>query len=353
MICIQRPILSLLVFALVLPTATASLAGNPVEEMALAAERLLNSMEEKQREKAVYAMSDEQRQNWHFLPDKFIKPDGGRYGLPMTEMSDDQRALTYALVSTGLSHKGFLTTMTVTSLEQVLHVLENNSPIRNPALYYVTIFGKPGDPQAWGWRFEGHHLSINFTIVQGKLVSVTPVFFGANPAEVLQGTRKGLKALGDEEKYGRKLVMSLTEEQKKSAIIADTAPKDIITGEDRKVDASVFMPAKGVAYSDLNEKQQNILLRLVKVYAEKFRPEIVKQIHQRTKLFDLAEVRFAWAGSLEPGEGHYYRVQTPKFLFEYDNTQNDANHVHAVWRDFDGDFGADLLRSHYDVHHAK
>jgi hypothetical protein len=241
--------------------------------------------------------------------------------------------------------------LTITSLEQILHDLEQANPIRNPELYYVTIFGKPGDPRAWGWRFEGHHLSINFTIVKRKLFSATPSFFGSNPAVVKQGARKGLWTLRDEEQLGRDLVTSLSVEQKKAAILSDTAPDDVITSEQRTVDKGVFTPAQGVVYHDLNAEQQEVLLRLVKVFAEKYRPEIVAQINERSRLFDLTDAYFAWAGGLEPGQGHYYRVQTPTFLFEYDNTQNDANHVHAVWRDFEGDFGADLLRKHYDDDH--
>jgi hypothetical protein len=256
-------------------------------------------------------------------------------------------------LNTGLSHQGYITAMTITSLEKVLHDLEQENPIRNSALYYVTIFGKSGDQHAWGWRFEGHHLSVNFTIVKGKLVSVTPAFFGANPAVVKQGSRKGLSALRDEEQLARNLVMSFSDEQKKVAVFSDKAPDDIITHEQREINKGLFMPAKGIACSDLNKKQQEVLLNLVKVYAEKFRPEIVNRIYERTDLFELTDVYFAWAGGLEQGQGHYYRVQTPNFLFEYDNTQNDANHVHAVWRDFEGDFGNDLLRTHYDDHHAE
>ena len=322
------------------------------KEMQTAAARFLGGLSDEQRALAVYELTDQERQNWHFLPDKFIKPDGKRYGLSMERMSADQRAMAHALLASGLSQRGFLTAMTVTSLEQILYKLEDGSPIRNPARYYVTIFGNPGDSRGWGWRFEGHHLSINVTIVGGKLFSVTPAFFGANPGVVKEGPQKGLQTLRDEEELARQLVTSLSTEQQKAAVLSNKAPDDILTKENRAVESSQFDPAKGVAYGDLGPKQRELLLQLVKTYAHKFRPEIVDQIHDRTKIFDLRRVYFAWSGGFDAGVGHYYRVQTPKFLFEYDNTQNNANHVHAVWRDFSGDFGADLLKAHYEAHHS-
>ena len=248
--------------------------------MAVAAERFLDALDEKERKQAVYEMSDDQRQNWHFLPDKFIKPDGVRYGLPLEQMSAGQRVLAYALLSAGMSHQGFLSATTITSLEEVLYDLENKNPIRKSDLYYLTIFGEPGDEQTWGWRFEGHHLSVNFAIVGGRLVSVTPAFFGANPGIVKQGTRKGLQTLHEVEQVARELVTSLSDEQKKVAILSDTAPADIITGEQREVDKGPFTPAKGIASDELNEGQKEALLRLIKAYAEKFRPEIVGQINE-------------------------------------------------------------------------
>jgi hypothetical protein len=343
----------LFAFLLVIPFATTVYAHDPALDMAKAADRLLDTLDEQQRSQITYEMLEEERENWHFLPDKFIKPDGMRYGLALEQMSSEQRTLAYALLSTGMSHKGYLDAMTITSLEKVLYDLEENNPIRNPLLYYITIFGKPGDQSDWGWRFEGHHLSINITIVKGHMVSVTPSFFGTNPAIVKQGSRKGLWTLREEELLARDFVQSLTKEQQEIAIFSDKAPDDIVTGEQRSVDPSSFTPAKGIAGTDLNKEQQALLLQLIKVYAEKFRPQLIHQIHNRTNLFDPKEIYFAWAGGLESGQGHYYRIQTPKFLFEYDNTQNNFNHVHAVWRDFEGDFGVDLLKKHYVEHHAK
>lgn len=338
--------------ALLLPVAAPAFAHDPARDMALAGQRFLDALDAEQRKEVVFEASAEERQNWHFVPDKFIQPGNRRYGLPLAKMNPAQVARAHALLNTALSHRGFVTAMTITSLEQILHELENGNPIRDPELYYVTIFGTPGDEDAWGWRFEGHHLSINVTVVDGKLFSVTPSFFGSNPGIVKSGPQEGLWTLEDEEQLARQLVKSLNDEQRKTAILSEEAPADIITREERKAEQGKFTPAEGIAWDDLDDEQQQLALQIVKTYAEKYRPEIVDQIHARTKLFDLSKTYFAWAGGMEQGDGHYYRIQTPKFLFEYDNTQNDANHVHAVWRDFDGDFGADLLREHYEKHHA-
>jgi hypothetical protein len=328
-------------------------AHEPGEAMAAAAQRFVASLDDGQRELAVYELAADERHNWHFVPNGAIQPERTRHGLPLNQMNGGQQALAHALVAAGLSHKGYLAAMTVMSLEQVLHELENQSPTRDPTLYYVAIFGAPGGDTTWGWRFEGHHLSVNFTIVDGHLFSVTPTFFGTNPATVRQGPRRGLQTLAAEEQLARELVTSLSEEQREQAIISADAPQDIITGDQRSVDRGAFMPTEGIAGSNLNEQQQQQLQTLVRAYAEKFRPEIVDEIAARTDLFNTSAMHFAWAGGTEAGEGHYYRVQTEKFLFEYDNTQNNANHVHAVWRDFDGDFGVDLLREHYDESHAE
>jgi len=328
-------------------------AHDPVDEMAKAANLFLKSLDKEQTAAAHFPCDDDKREGWYFVPDKFIKPAGKRFGLPLTKMNGAQKALASGLVSSALSHKGFMQVQTVMSLEQILHEMENENPIRNPALYYVSIFGEPSAKGTWSWRYEGHHLSINITIVKGKLLSVTPSFFGSNPATVKEGPIKGLQTLAAEENLARQLVKSLSADQKKKAILAAEAPDDIFTGQDRKVDKGMFTPSKGISQDELNADQQKILHKLIETYALKYRLEIVEQMKERKNLFSAKDVRFAWMGGTEPGQGHYYRVQTPIFLFEYDCTQNDANHVHAVWRDFDGDFGADLLRMHYEQDHKK
>jgi len=333
----------------------AARAHDPAAEMAGAAGQFIASLGDQQRTAALFEFSSDKRDFWHFIPDKFIEPDGKRYGLTIGQMTPQQRLLAHALLSSGLSHKGYQQSVTIMTLEAILHDLEDKNPIRDPELYYVSIFGKPSVDKTWAWRFEGHHVSINFTLAGGKLFSVTPSFFGTNPARVKAGPFKGLEVLAVEQNLARKLVKSFDDEQKKLAIIAEKAPRDIITSQDRRVNKGAFLPQRGIQFNELDPKQQAMLLALVNEYAAKYRPPILEQINRRTPIADGRDMVFAWAGGLEPGQGHYYRVQTPAFLFEYDNTQNDANHIHAVWRQFDGDFGDDLLRRHYETaprHHG-
>ena len=324
-----------------------------VADMGNAASLLITSLDDAQKKEAVFEWKDDKREGWHFVPDKFIKGAKMRYGISMKKMTPRQRILAHALLSSGLSNKGYLQATTIMTLEQILHDLENKNPIRDPQLYYVSVFGKPSNKSSWSWRFEGHHLSLNFTIVEGHHISVTPSFFGTNPGHVKVGTYQGVQVLKREENLARALVKSLSPQQRESAIIAATAPADVITGQERKVSKGLFHPVKGISYEKLSKDQKKMLLDLTSEYASKYRADILDGINSRAKIVNGEDMYFAWAGSTNEGEGHYYRIQTPKWLFEYDNSQNDANHVHAVWRDFDGDFGADLLREHYEKDHTK
>lgn len=325
-----------------LSTAPSSQAHDAAEAMAGAAAAWLGSLDGKQKKQATYRIADKERTNWHFIPKPF-EGEGMRGGLPMRDMRQDQRALAFALLSSGLSHDGFVTATQIMSLEQVLWELESKDPKRDPEMYYVSIFGKPG-AKAWGWRVEGHHLSINFTIADGKVTSGTPIFFASNPAEVLEGPRKGLKVLADEEDVARAFVKSLSDDQKKKAVIADKAPRDILTAAESEVAA---LDDEGISYGDLDKAQKKALHGLIDVYLQRLRPELAEADLAQIEEAGLDKIKFAWAGEFEDKTPHYYRVQGPSFLLEYANTQNGANHVHAVWRDFKGDFGRDVLREHY------
>jgi len=221
---------------------------------------------------------------------------------------------------------------------------------RNPIKYFISVYGKPDAKGTWGWRFEGHHLSLSFTIVDGKLFSGTPSFMGSNPAEVKEGPRKGVRVLGREEDLARQLVKSLDATQQNAALFDKVAPKDIITAADRTAKA---LSPEGIAYGKLDAKQKAQLKAVVGEYVNRLRPDLAKMDLAKIEKGGWDKVHFAWAGPMEPGEGHYYRVQGPTFLLEYDNTQNGANHVHAVWRDFNGDFGDDLLKKHYAEAHGR
>lgn len=324
---------------------------NSAEEMAKAANTFLASLNDEQRARTTFKPTDSHRENWFFIPDKFIKPAGKRLGLTIKEMTPQQRLLAHALLSTAMSNEGYGQATTIMTLEAILHELENKNPIRDPELYYVSIFGDPGPEKTWAWRFEGHHLSINISVVKGKMFSVTPSFFGTNPARITDGSFKGLEVLKVEQDLARVLVKSLNAEQLKLATLAAKAPADIITKQQPRVDRKKFLPVKGIAYGKLNEKQQGMLLTLLSHYAIKYRPEIVDEINSRKPIHGDKKLHFAWAGGHKQNEGHYYRIQSKDFLFEYDNTQNGPNHVHAVWRDFDGDFGRDLLKEHHKNEH--
>lgn len=312
-------------------------------DMALAANDFLTSLNDEQRKIAQFELKDDERQNWHFIPKD-------RNGLTLKKMQPHQRQLGYALLATAMSSKGFSKALRVMTLEHVLWELSNHNPIRDHEKYYFSIFGKPAPGGTWGWRVEGHHLSLNFTIVKGRVIAGTPSFFAANPAKVMSGPRKGLRVLAAEEDLARKLVKSLNEKQRKAAIYNAKPPRDILTRAERKVKP---LENKGVGYADLSKGQQANLMQLIREYIECHRPELASADLAKIEAAGHNNIRFAWAGGLESGQGHYYRVQGPTFLLEYANTQGKANHIHAVWRDFNGDFGEDILAKHFAESHKK
>lgn len=338
-----------------LTTAGTVQAHDVPGEMAEAAARFLTSLDELQQAQVSIDFGEEKRTAWHYFPSSMMESRGGRRGLAVRDMSPEQRALAHGLLNTALSHRGYFQAMTIMALESILHDLENENPARDPSMYHVAVYGKPSPNQTWGWSVEGHHLSVNLTLVDGQRFCTTPSFFGSNPAIVREGPFTGLDTLKVEQELARQLVRSLTPEQRKLAVIADKAPRDIITAADREVKGDRFQPAQGIPFEQLDEAQQKMLLKLIDEFTGKYRPEIVEQVNKRTPVADGAGTFFCWAGGTDPGEGHYYRIQTPHFLFEYDNVQGNANHIHTVWRQFDGDFGADLLRQHYETggHHSK
>lgn len=310
--------------------------------MADAAIAFLNALTPEQRAQATYDFKDEQRFDWHFIP----KP---RKGLPLKDMTPAQQHLAEALLSAGLSQRGYIKASTIMSLEDVLRIMEKDDGVRrNPLGYFFTVFGQPSDKGTWGYRVEGHHLSQNFTIVDGK-VAGSPSFFGTNPAKVPDGPRKGLRVLAREEDLGRDLIQALTADQKKTAIVDTVAYKDIFTMASRK--AALTGQPNGLQVSKMTAKQRQLLQDLLDEYCNNV-PEQLAQ--SREELIKKAgdKLYFAWAGQEGVGEPHYYRIQSPYFLVEYDDTQNNANHIHSVWRDFEGDFGLDLLKQHYETSHS-
>lgn len=317
-------------------------APPPGAAMAEAAKKLLEALPAPQRQKASFTLEDAHRVEFFFVPTP-------RKGLPLKEMSAPHRQLAMAFLKTGLSQPGYTRATQIIELEKVLAELEKNPVRRDHELYYVSVFGTPAAAGTWGWRFEGHHLSLNFTVVKGTMIATTPQFMGANPAEVrVDGPLKGRRTLAAEEDLGRRLVTSLNEKQRKEAIFDDDAPADILTENKSTVES---LGSAGILVKALDPKQAGLVRQLIREYTGRMPAAVAEDRLARIEKAGFGEIRFAWAGGLEPGQGHYYRVQGPTFLVEYDNTQNKANHIHTTWRDFQGDFGRDLLREHYKSAH--
>jgi TonB family protein len=309
--------------------------------MADAANKFLASLTPEQKAKATLDFAGENRRDWTVVP-------RDRKGVPLKELDENQRKLAMEFMKTGLGASGYQKATTIMSLEPVLAQLEgpNRRFPRDPELYYFSIFGKPSPKDPWGWRVEGHHISIHFTIVKGEMLSNTPLAFGANPAEVREGERKGLRALAGEEDKGRDLILALDEKQRAVAIFDQKAPTDILTLA--KIKADPLKP-EGIPAGQMNDRQQALLGKLIDEYLARMPQDVAEERSKKMREAGFDKIYFGWAGGVNKGDPHYYRVQSPTFLIEYDNTQNEANHIHTVWRDFNGDFGEDLLREHYQT----
>src|SRR5262245_49176659 len=309
--------------------------------MAEAANKFLAPLTPEQKAKATLDFADENRRDWTVVP-------RDRKGVPLKDLDENQRKLAMEFMKTGLGASGYQKATTIMSLEPVLAQLEGPSRRfpRDPELYFFTIFGTPSPQAPWGWRVEGHHISLHFTIVKGEMLSNTPLAFGANPAEVREGERKGLRALAGEEDKGRDLILALDEKQRAVAIFDQKAPSDILTLAKLKADP---LKPEGLPAGQMNNQQKALLEKLIDEYIARMPQDVAAERSKKMRDAGLDKIHFAWAGGTNKGDPHYYRVQSPTFLIEYDNTQNNANHIHTVWRDFNGDFGEDLLREHYQT----
>ena len=325
--------LSCLLFAGVLVSAQRATAA-----MAGAAGRFLAALSPEQRAQAVFAFESDERFRWHFVP------GFPRKGLPIKSMTEPQRKLAHDLLRTGLSQNGYLTYTAIIQLETILRVIENgDGPVRDPELYLFSVFGTPSATGTWGWRVEGHHVSLHFTVVNGTVVASAPSFAGANPAEVRDGAQKGQRTLAAQEDTARALVMALDPSQRSTAVFSTNAPRDIVTGNMGRIEP--LAPA-GIKASALTAPQREQLMRVIETYASLMADDVAAERMARIQQAGTGNITFGWAGGLARGDRHYYRVQGPTFLIEFDNTQGNGNHVHSVWRDFNGDFGRDLLREH-------
>ncbi|WP_186525858.1 DUF3500 domain-containing protein [Seonamhaeicola sediminis] len=301
--------------------------------------KFLDSLNTEQIEKVLFPFNDASRESWHFLPNKSYP----REGISLKELNKEQKDLFFKMLGYFLSESGYNKTKKIISLESVLAELGGDPEYRNPEAYFIAIYGNPKNDKLWAWAFEGHHVALNFTVVNDN-ITATPRFFGANPAIVRSGSRKGERTLHREEELAYALVNSLTEHQRKQAIFTNVAYNDILTYNHSKVEP---LKPEGILASALNDKQRTKLRAIITEYLSALPDDLAHIREAQILQEEFNDLRFAWAGSTEKGEPHYYRIQGKTFLIELDNTQNNANHIHCVWRDFDGDFGRDLIMEHY------
>lgn len=341
--------------------------------MAEAASAFLDALDADQRAKATFDFADaKQRTDWAYFP-------RNHPGLPLLEQDARQQKLLHKLLTHALSLHAYGKVTSIMALESVLNRLEGRQAdaVRDPGRYFISVFGAPGDDR-WGWRFEGHHVCLNFTIADGEVASATPLFLGANPAEVIHGQTTILRPCGEEEDAARELMAMLGPELRLEALLAEVAPPDFVlmnlpvvpqsmlpgeagalpqvqerfdelTSEERETLRFELARPRGVAAAEMDAKQLHVLSELIDVYVSRLNEPLASAERAKVAVGDLS---FAWAGiMMKRRQPHYYRIQGPSFLVEYDNTQNDANHIHAVWRNPDGDFGGDALRGHLAREH--
>ena len=316
--------------------------GRAVETMTAAAGDFLASLPEAQQAQATFAFDSDERSRHHFIPPEVFE----RRGVSYADLGFEQKVRAQDLLRSGLSPRGYLTAQQIMEVEGILGVLvegEGRRFLRDPEAYWVSVFGTPSTVGTWGWRWEGHHLSLHFTVVDGAVTVSTPTFLGANPAVVPSGARKGLRAMKAQEDTARDLLASLDADQRAAAIFDDVAPTNVVTGADLVVDP---LDPIGVRGADLSADQQEMLTAVVDSYVGLMTDDIAELRRAAVAEGGIDDTWFAWAGPTERGEVAYYRVQGPNFLIEFDNTQEDPNHIHAAFRDFDGDLGRDLLREH-------
>lgn len=308
------------------------------------ANSFLNSLTQEQRKKTQFSFEDQSRTSWHFLPGAMWP----RSGIQLSELNETQKELLFKLLKVSLSETGYNKAVRIIDLENVLRELgQGDANFRDPEKYIVAFYGDPEKDKLWAWSFEGHHLSLNFSIVNGK-VSIAPRFMGASPATIKEGKRKGERTLANEEDYGLQMINTLTKDQQKQAIFQKNAYPDIVTSNASEVGP---LSPVGIRVGDMSDEQKTILSTLIHEYLSTMPTALAEKRMENLRSESFDDIRFGWAGATTSGQPHYYRIQGKSFLVEFDNTQNNANHIHLVWRDFDGDFGRDLIREHYQHSH--
>ena len=321
------------------PPQSDGASGSDTSVTTVTARTFLSTLNARQRSTASFRFDDPKRTNWAYVPQR-------RDGIPLRDMSAEQRGAAFGLLATGLSERGTMLARGVIELERTLGELEGFPwfPRRDPGLYYVALFVEPGDAPPWGWRFEGHHLSVNVTDLGGHGHVSAPLFVGANPARIPSGPRKGFRLLAAEEDLAFELLQMLDPQQRARATINAQTFGNIVSGTDPAVGSMAFA---GVPAAEMTVDQQRQLRRLLGLYAGRMADSSASRQLRRLEEAGFERLHFAWAGAHQPGQPHYYRIHGPTVLVEYDNSQSSANHIHSVWRDLENDFGGDLLRKHY------
>jgi Protein of unknown function (DUF3500) len=306
-----------------------------------AAKKFLATLDPTQTKKASFAFDDKHRLAWFFTPQQNKDKQFTRKGVRLEEMTAPQKAAAMDLLKSGLSAKGYEQATTIIGLEQLLFNLEGpkGAMTRNQNWYFVSVFGEPSNTGNWGWRFEGHHLSVNYTLGKGEVVSATPMLLASNPADVKTGDKKGLRPLPEIEDHARALIKSLTPEQDKAAKQA----KDFAEIKEGQPTAGVG-PAVGITSDKLTADQKDTLFKLLKAYADRMPDDLAANEMKRAKATPAEKLHFGYSGSAEPGKPYTYRVQGTEFVVEFlnvqaDSAKNPANHIHSAWRLLPGDFG--------------
>lgn len=318
--------------AAVVLTSTALAAPTRADEtgaaMAKAATRFLGTLNDDQRAKASFAFDDPERLNWHWIP----RP---RKGLPIKEMAPDQRAVAFGLIQTGLSTEGMIKVTTIMSYEHILWLQENKAPHRDPELYFLSVFGTPGETGDWGWRLEGHHLSLNFTLKDGKVVSATPFQFGTNPAGVRSGPLEGQRNLIALETPMNELIASFDDAQRKAAVVSEVVPK-VTSGPNPPQPGP--MEAKGISTKQMRPEQRKLFNQFLTAYRVNFAPGVREDLREELAGSN-KEFHLAWYGPLDRSKPHAFRVEGASLLIDFNDEQDGANHIHTFYRNRPGDFG--------------
>lgn len=308
----------------------------------------LENLPQDLRDATEFPLTSEERRTFVYVP-------APRVGPTLHRFSSAQRQQIMDILRASLSETGYWKVHEIMALEEVLFELEGNrykmddgSPVRDPLRYHFYVFGDPSGTDPWGWKFEGHHVSLNFTLGQTDILSGTPLFLGSNPAVIREDDSIRMEVLRKETELGFRLVNMLSKKQLKQARFSEIAPATLVTRMEPRVHT---LHPKGIPFNDLTEKQQAVFMELLNTYIDNYQLGFSSKLRKRIESAGIENLFFAWAGGMEPGIGHYYRIQGPTLLIEYDNTQNDANHVHSVVRDLTNDFAEDILRMHYENEH--